>query len=110
MEDKQFNKLFDLITRCVTGIRELQDGQKKLEEGQKVLQKDIAELKGDVAELKEGQQRLEEGQSRLEKELQTTNKALDTLAGESVRTKVRVDLLERKSLFNNKFQVAFCLT
>lgn len=86
MEDKQFNKLFDLITRCVTGIRELQDGQK-------VLQKDVAELK-------EGQKRLEEGQTRLEKELQTTNKALDTLAGESVRTKARVDLLEQKDLSN----------
>ena len=93
MEDKQFNQLFDLITRCVAGIRELQDGQKNL-------QTDVAELKGDVAELKEGQKRLEEGQSRLEKELQTTNKALDTLAGESVRTKARVEILEQKELSN----------
>lgn len=93
MEDKQFNQLFDLITRCVTGIRELQDGQKNL-------QADVAELKDDVAELKEGQQRLEDGQARLEKELQTTNKAFDILAGESIRTKSRVDLLEQKELSN----------
>ncbi|CAN5873038.1 hypothetical protein BH20ACI4_BH20ACI4_12330 [soil metagenome] len=86
MEDKQFNQLFDLITRCVTGIRELQDGQK-------VLQADVTEIKQDVSELKAGQ-------ARFEKELQTTNKALDTLAGESVRTKARVDLLEQKELSN----------
>lgn len=72
MEDKQFNQLFDLITRCVTGIRELQEGQK----------------------------RLEEGQARVEKELQTTNRALDTLAGESIRVKARVDILEQKELSN----------
>jgi hypothetical protein len=68
MEEKQFNQLFDLITRCVTGIRELQEGQK----------------------------RLEEGQARMEKELLTTNRALDTLAGESIRVKARVDVLEQE--------------
>ncbi len=93
MEDKQFSKLFDLITRCVTGIRELQDGQKKLEDGQKILQSDVSEIKQNVSELKNGQ-------VRLEKELQTTNKALDTLAGESIRVKSRVDLLEQKELSN----------
>lgn len=104
MEDKQFNQLFDLITRCVTGIRELQEGQKNLQEGQKNLQEgqkelrtDVAELKIDVAELKEGQKRLEDGQARLEKEIQTTNKALDMLAGESIRVRARVDVLEQIS-------------
>lgn len=96
MEDKQFNQLFDLITRCVTGIRELQDGQKGLKSDVSELKSDVAVLKSDVAELKEGQKRLEEGQARLEKELQTTNRALDLLAGESVRVKVRVDTLERE--------------
>ena len=86
MEDKQFNQLFDLITRCVTGIRELQEGQK--------------ELKTDVAELKEGQTRLEKGQARLEKELQTTNKILDTLSGETIRVRARVDILEQRELSN----------
>lgn len=100
MEDKQFNKLFDLITRCVAGIRELQDDVAVIKTDVSELKTDVAELKTDVAELKEGQIRLEAGQARLEKELQTTNKALDTLAGDSIRTKARVDLLEQKELSN----------
>jgi chromosome segregation ATPase len=68
------------------------------------LEKDVAELRGDVsglktdvAELKQGQARLEAGQERLEKEIQITNRALDRLAGESVRVQARVDILEQHS-------------
>lgn len=100
MEDKQFNQLFDLITRCVTGIRELQGDVSVIKTDVAELKTDVSELKTDVSELKEGQKRLEEGQTRLEKELQTTNKAFDILAGESIRTKSRVDLLEQKELSN----------
>lgn len=96
MEEKQFNRLFDLITRCVTGIRELQDSQKIIQTDVAELKTDVAELKSDVAELKEGQNRLEAGQARLENEIQTTNRALDILAGESIRIKARVDVLERE--------------
>ena len=107
MEDRQFNQLFDLITRCVTGIRELQTDVTIIKSDVAELKGDVAELKGDVAvlkgdvaELKGGQKRLEDGQVRLEKELQTTNRAFDLLAGESIRVKSRVDLLEQKELSN----------
>jgi chromosome segregation ATPase len=100
MEDKQFTQLFDLVTRCVAGVRELQQGQKILQTDVAELKADVAELKADVAEIKKDVSELKAGQSRLEKELQTTNKALDLLAGESVRTKARIDILEQKGLSN----------
>jgi chromosome segregation ATPase len=96
MEDKQFNQLSDLITRCFTGIQELQQDQKELKTDVAGLKTDVAGLKTDVAELKEGQKRLEQGQTRLEKELRENNKVLDFMAGESMRVKIRVDALERE--------------
>lgn len=100
MEDKQFNQLFDSITRCVKGVRELQTGQDELKTDMAEIKADVVELKTDVAELKEGQKRLEEGQMRLEKEIRITNRALNSLAGESNRTKARVDDLESRELAN----------
>lgn len=100
MEDKQFNQLFDLITRCVSGIRGLQEDVTVIKQDVVELKSDVTELKSDVSELKEGQKRLEEGQARIEREIQVTNSALDSLAGESIRTKARVADLERRELAN----------
>lgn len=51
MEDKQFNRLFDLITRCVTGIREVQEGQKDLKS-------DVADSKAMSSNSKKGRKDL----------------------------------------------------
>lgn len=82
MTDNQFTQLFELVTKCVNGIQTVQQ---------------------DISELKQGQVRLEEGQAKLEadiaevkKELQITNRALNDLAGESVRTKARIEILEQE--------------
>ena len=90
MTDNQMKQMMDIMTKCVNSIQ-------RLDEKFNGLQTDVSELKTNVSELKEGQQRIEMGQARLEKELLTTNRALDTLAGESIRVRARVEVLEQLS-------------
>lgn len=83
MTENQISEMFRLMNTAIGKISNVE--------------KDVAELKTDVAELKQGQARLEAGQERLEKEIQITNRALDRLAGESMRVQARVDILEQHS-------------
>jgi hypothetical protein len=89
MTDNQLREFFDKLTECVNGIQILQDGQVKLETGFAEMKSDIVEIKSDVAEMKAGQKRLELGQ-------ETTNRSFDVLAGESIRVKSRVEILEKR--------------
>ena len=84
MTDNQFNQLFDLVTKTVTGIQELKQDVSELKQ-------DMSEVKADVAELKEGQK-------RIEKEMRLNNQSVNQIAGEQVRMNNRITDLERVSV------------
>ena len=84
MTDNQFNQLFDLVTKTVTGIQELKQDVSELKQ-------DVSEVKADVAELKEGQK-------RIEKEMRLNNQSVNQIAGEQVRMNNRITDLERVSV------------
>jgi chromosome segregation ATPase len=92
MTENQVNEMFRLMNTAIGKISNIEKDVAVLKADVSGLKSDVAVLKSDVAELKEGQARLEAGQSRLEKEIQITNRALDRLAGESVRVQARVDI------------------
>ena len=103
MTDNQLREIFDKLTKCVNGIQLLQDGQTKLEAGQTKLEAGQAkleagqdELKADVAEIKRDVSELKAGQKRLELGQETINRSLDILAGDSLRVKSRVGILEER--------------
>ena len=77
MTDNQFNQLFDLVTKCVSGIQELKS--------------DVSEVKTDITELKEGQH-------RIEKQIRLNNAAVNEMAGEQLRMNSRVVELEKASI------------
>ena len=81
MTDNQFNQLFELVTKSVTSVQRLEEGQKRLEGN-------ISELKSDVSELKEGQK-------RIEKEVRLNTLAVNEVMIEHFRLKVRVDEMEK---------------
>ncbi len=108
MTDNQFDQLFNMVTKCVGGIQELQrdvGGLKtdvselktdvaELKTGQAEIRSDVAELKTDVAELKQGQIRLEAGQTRLEKEMQLTNKSFLYFQSDLMNLRAKVGVME----------------
>jgi chromosome segregation ATPase len=93
MMENQINELFNLVTKCVTGIQ-------RLDHDMQIVKTDVAELRSDVAELKSDTTELKEGQKRLEKEMVLVHKALDILSVDSVRIKARVDVLEEREFSN----------
>ncbi len=105
MTDNQFNQLFDLVTKCVSGIQELRTGQDELKSDVSVLKGDVAELKidvavlkTDVAELKTDVVELKEGQTRIEKQIRLNNSVVNELAGEQLKIKIRVTELEKATV------------
>jgi chromosome segregation ATPase len=84
MTDNQFNQLFDLVTKCVSGIQEVKQDMSEVKQ-------DISELKTDVSELKVGQ-------NRIEKQIRLNNAAANELAGEHLRINSRVTELEKASV------------
>lgn len=96
MTENQISEMFRLMNTAIGKITNIEKDIAELKSDVSGLKGDVAELKSDVAELKQGQARLEAGQERLEKEIQITNRALDRLAGESVRVQARVDALEQR--------------
>jgi hypothetical protein len=80
MTEIQEKQIMTMLTRCLNGIKRLEEGQTRLE--------------SDHAELILGQR-------KLEKELQLTNKALSVLAEDSMKTRVKVGLLEDKIELSN---------
>jgi len=98
MTDNQFSQLFDLVTKGVMGVQEVQRDITELKQ-------DVSELKQDVSELKQGQMRLEEaivevkdGQNRIEKQIRLNNAAVNQLAGEQLRINSRIVELEKASV------------
>ena len=88
MTDNQFNQLFELVTKSVTSVQRLEEGQKRLEGNISELKSDVSELKSDVSELKEGQK-------RIEKEVRLNTLAVNEVMIEHFRLKVRVDEMEK---------------
>ncbi len=84
MTENQTKEVFNLLTKCVNGIQEIR-------EDVSILKQDVSELKADVAELKEGQK-------RIEKEVRLNTVAINEIAGEQFRLKIRVDELEKASV------------
>jgi chromosome segregation ATPase len=91
MTDNQFNQLFDLVTKTVTGIQELKQDVSELKQDLSEVKADIVEIKSDVAELKDGQK-------RIEKEMRLNNQSVNQIAGEQVRMNNRITDLERASV------------
>ncbi len=84
MTENQTKEVFDLLTRCINGIQEIR-------EDVSVLKQDVSELKTDVTELKTDVAELKEGQKRIEKEVRLNTVAINEIAGEQFRLKIRVD-------------------
>lgn len=102
MTDNQFTQLFDLVTKCVSGIQRietdvavLKTDVAELKVDVAVLKTDVAVLKTDVAELKTDATELKDGQKRLEKEMRFNTAAVNQIAGEQVRMNNRILDLEK---------------
>ena len=91
MTENQTKEVFNLLTRGVNGIQEIR-------EDVSILKQDVSELKTDVAELKTDVAELKEGQKRIEKEVRLNTVAINEIAGEQFRLKIRVDELEKASV------------
>jgi len=91
MTENQTKEVFNLLTRCVNGIQEIR-------EDVSILKQDVSELKTDVAELKIDVAELKEGQKRIEKEVRLNTVAINEIASEQFRLKIRVDELEKASV------------
>ena len=98
MTDNQFNQLFDLVTKSVNGIQRVEKDIIIIKEDVAELKTDVAELKTDVAELKTDVAELKEGQKRIEKEVRLNTVAINEIASEQFRLKIRVDELEKASV------------
>ena len=95
MTDNQFNQLFELVTKSVTGVQRLEEGQKRLEGDISELKADVSELKTDVSELKTDVSELKAGQKRIEKEVRLNTFAVNEVVSEHFRLKIRVDEMEK---------------
>lgn len=91
MTENQTKEVFNLLTRCVNGIQEIR-------EDVSILKQDVSELKTDVAELKTDVAELKEGQKRIEKEVRLNTVAINEIASEQFRLKIRVDELEKANV------------
>ena len=91
MTENQTKEVFNLLTKCVSGIQEIR-------EDVSVLKQDVSELKADVSELKQDVSELKDGQKRIEKEVRLNTVAINEIAAEQFRLKIRVDELEKASV------------
>lgn len=105
MTDNQFNQLFDLVTKCVSGIQEirqdvsvLKEDVSVLKEDVSVLKSDMSEVKADISELKGDVSELKTGQNRIEKQIRLNNAVINELAGEQMRINVLITELEKASV------------
>ena len=112
MTDNQFNQLFDLVTKCVSGIQELKSDVSVLKGDVSVLKSDVSELKSDVSELKsdvselksdvsvlkQDVSELKDGQKRIEKEVRLNTASINEIVAEQFRLKIRFDELEKASV------------
>lgn len=119
MTENQTKEMFNLLTKCVSGIQELtqdvsvlkqdmsevkndvavlKQDMSEVKQDVAVLKQDVAVLKEDVAVLKEDVSELKEGQKRIEREMRLNTAAVNQIAGEQVRMNVRISELEKASV------------
>jgi len=105
MTDNQTNQMFDLLTKCVSGIQELKSSVdnletsvNKLEGSHERLEVTVNSIKDDVAELKNDVNDLKEGQNRIEKQMRLNDAAVDSIAGEQLRLKSAITNLEKPNV------------
>ena len=87
MTDNQLREIMDKLTKCVSGIQQLKEGQVKIEKR--------------LVKLEEGQEDIKAGQARLEKEGRVMSRAMKILADESIKVRARVDILEDRIELSN---------
>ncbi len=95
MTENQTKEVFNLLTKCVNGIQEIREDVSILKQDVAELKTDVAELKTNVAILKTDVAELKEGQRRIEKEVRLNTVAINEIASEQFRLKIRVDELEK---------------
>ncbi len=98
MTENQTKEMFNLLTKCVTGIQELKDDVSILKQDVSILKEDVSILKQDVSEMKIDISELKQGQKRIEKEVRMNTVAINEIASEQFRLKIRVDELEKATV------------
>ncbi len=105
MTENQEKEIFNLLTRSVSGIQDLNKRFDSLDKkvdslDKKVdsLDKKVDSLDKKVENLQEDVSELKDGQKRIEKELRLNNRAVNTIAGEQVRMDERLLDLEKASV------------
>lgn len=105
MTENQTKEMFSLLTKCVNGIQKLdedvstlKEDVSSLKEDVSTLKEDVSTLKADVSILKEDVAELKEGQNRIEKEVRLNTIAINEIAAEHFRLKIRVDQIEKASV------------
>lgn len=111
MTDNQFNQLFDLVTKSVSGVQRLEKDVSviksdiveiksdivEIKSDIVEMKGDIVEMKGDISVLKSDVSELKEGQKKIEKDMRLNTAAVDQMAGEQMRLNRRVLDLEKAS-------------
>ncbi len=95
MTENQTKQVFDLLTKCVNGIQEIREDVSTLKKDVSILKEDMSEVKNDISEMKQDISQLKEGQKRIEKEVRLNTVAINEIASEQFRLKIRVDELEK---------------
>ncbi len=95
MTENQTKEMFTLLTKCVSGIQELKEDVSILKTDVSVLKADMSEVKRDIGELKQDVAELKDGQKRIEKEVRLNTAAINEIAAEQLRLRVRVVELEK---------------
>ncbi len=98
MTENQEKEMFNLLTRSVSGIQDLNKRFDSLEDKVDSLDKKVDSLDKKVENLQEDVSELKDGQKRIEKELRLNNRAVNTIAGEQVRMDERLLDLEKASV------------
>lgn len=98
MTENQTKEMFNLLTKCVSGIQELKEDVSIIKKDVFVLKSDVSVLKSDMSEVKQDIAELKEGQKRIEKEVRLNTAAVNKIAGEQIRLNARVDELEAASV------------
>ena len=105
MTENQTKEVFNLLTKCVNGIQGIREDVSILKQDVfilkqdvSVLKQDMTEAKQDISEMKLDISELKEGQKRIEKEVRMNTVAINEIASEQFRLKIRVNELEKATV------------
>ncbi len=105
MTENQEKEMFNLLTKSVNGVQDLnkrfdtlEDKVDSLDKKVDSLDKKVDSLDKKVANLQVDVSELKDGQKRIEKELRLNNRAVNKIAGEQIRMDERILELEEASV------------